>query len=58
MALGGHRFINIFNNQMEVGVWGRICIEEDMRPGRNVRGGVIFFVWGGELINNKKYIVA
>jgi hypothetical protein len=42
LALGGCRFINIFNNQMEVGVWGRRCIEHDLMPGWNMRGGVIF----------------
>jgi hypothetical protein len=41
LALGGRRFINIFNNEMEVGIRGRRCIEEDARPGRNVRGGII-----------------
>ncbi len=29
LALGGHNFINIFNNQMEVVIRGRRCIEED-----------------------------
>ncbi len=42
MALGGPRFINIFNNLMEVGVWGRRCIEEDTRLGRNVWVEIIF----------------
>jgi hypothetical protein len=42
LALGGHRFINIFNNLMEIGVRGRRCIEDDAMPGWNVWGGVIF----------------
>ncbi len=54
MALGGCCFINIFNNQMEVGIRGRRCIEEDTRPRRNVRGGCYLFVWSSESINNKK----
>ncbi len=53
MALGGHRFININNNQMEDGVDVRGCVGEDTRPGRNVWGGGLPVIWGGILINNK-----
>jgi hypothetical protein len=42
LALGGRCFMNIFNNQMEVGVRGRRFIEEDTKLGRNVQWGVIF----------------
>ncbi len=38
LALGGRRFININNNQMEDGVDIRGCIGEEARPGRNVCG--------------------
>ncbi len=38
MALGGRRFLNIHNNQMEVGIWGGLYIREDVRLGWNVRG--------------------
>ncbi len=47
LALGGRRSINTYNNQMEVGVRGGGCIEEEARPGRNVWGGrgpVVFAV--------------
>jgi hypothetical protein len=33
LALGGHCFINTYNNQMEVGIWGGGYIEEEARPG-------------------------
>jgi hypothetical protein len=46
LALGGRCFINIFNNQMEVGIRGRRYIEEDTRPGQNMRGGGIIFLFG------------
>ncbi len=39
LALGGRRSINIYNNQMEVGVRGGGYIEEEARPGRNMWGG-------------------
>ncbi len=42
MALGGHRFINICNNQMKVGFQGSRYIGEDARPGRNIWGGIVF----------------
>ncbi len=53
MALGGHRFININNNQMEDGVDVRGCIGEETRPGRNVWGGRLPVIWGGILIDKK-----
>ncbi len=53
MALGGCRFININNNQMEDGVNVRGCIGEEVRPGRNVWGGWLPVVWGGILIYKK-----
>ncbi len=39
LALGNHCSINIYNNQIEVGVGGGGYIEEEVRPGRNVWGG-------------------
>ncbi len=51
MALGGHSFININNNQMEDCVNVRGCIGEEARPGRNVWEGQLSVVWGGILIN-------
>jgi hypothetical protein len=36
LALVGRRSINIYNNQMEVGVWGGGYIEEEARLGQNV----------------------
>ncbi len=53
LALGGRRFININNNQMEDGVDVRGCIGEEARPGRNVWGGCLPVAWGGILINKK-----
>ncbi len=53
MALGGRRFININNNQMEDGVNVRGCIGEEARPGWNMWGGRLPVVWGGILIDNK-----
>ncbi len=53
MALGGRRFININNNQMEGGVNVRGYVGEEVRPGRNVWGGRLPVVWGGILINKK-----
>ncbi len=38
LALGGRRFLNIYNNQMEVGFRGGLYIGEDARLGLNVRG--------------------
>ncbi len=61
LALGGRRFINIFINQMEVGVRIRRCIEDDARPGRNVPGGFIFLFGGANWSTKKKrqkYVVA
>ncbi len=59
LALGGCCFINIFNNQMEVGVWGRRCNEKDARPGWNVQGALSFCL--GQSIDQpkkrKKYIM-
>jgi hypothetical protein len=53
LALGGCRFININKNQMEEGVNIRGCIEEEARPGWNVRGGRLPIIWGGIFINEK-----
>jgi hypothetical protein len=53
LALGGRRFINIINNQMEDGVDVRGCVGEEVRPGRNVWGGWLPVVWGGILIDEK-----
>ncbi len=53
MALGGCRFININNNQMEDGVDVRGCVGEEARQGWNVWGGRLPVVWGGILINEK-----
>ncbi len=53
MALGGHRFININNNQMEDSVNVRGCVGEEVRPGWNVWGERLPVVWGGILINKK-----
>ncbi len=53
LALGGRRFININNNQMEEGVNIRGCIGEEARPGRNVWGGRLPIGWGGILIDKK-----
>jgi hypothetical protein len=47
LALGGHRSIKTYNNQMEVGFRGGEYIEEEARPGWNVWGGqdpVVFAV--------------
>ncbi len=53
MALGGRRFININNNQMEDSVDIRGCVVEEARPGRNVWKGRLPIVWGGILIDKK-----
>ena len=53
MALGGRRFININNNQLEDSVDIRGCIGEEARPGRNVWGGRLLIVWGGIFIDKK-----
>jgi hypothetical protein len=53
LALGGHRFININNNQMEDGVDIRGCVGKEARPGRNMWGGPLPNVWGGILIDEK-----
>ncbi len=56
MAIGGRRFININNNQMEDGVNIRVCIGEEARPGQNMWGGRLPVVWGEILIdkNNRE----
>ena len=47
MALGGRLSIKTRNNQIKVGVdFGR-GFGEGARPGRNVWGGRLPFVWGG-----------
>jgi hypothetical protein len=53
LALGGHHFININNNQMEDGVDVKGCVGEEARPGRNVWGGRLPVIWGGILIDKK-----
>jgi hypothetical protein len=53
LALGGRRFININNNQMEDDVNVRGCIGEEARPGQNVWGGRLPVVWGEILIDKK-----
>jgi hypothetical protein len=53
LALGGHRFININNNQKEDGVDTKGCIGEEARPGWNVWGGWLPVIWGGILIDEK-----
>ncbi len=53
MALGGRRFININDNQLEDGVNVRGCIGEEARPGQNVWRGRLPIVWGRILINKK-----
>ncbi len=53
MALGGHRFIKINNNQMEDGVDMKGCVGEEARPSRNVWGGWLPVFWGGILIHEK-----
>jgi hypothetical protein len=53
LALGGRRFININNNQMEDGVEIRGCVGEEVSPGRNVWGGWLPIVWDGIFIDEK-----
>jgi hypothetical protein len=53
LALGGRRFININNNQMEDGVVVKWCIGEEARLGWNVWGGRLPVIWGGILIDKK-----
>ncbi len=38
LALGGCRFLNIYNNQMEVSMRGGLYIGEDVQLGWNVGG--------------------
>ncbi len=45
LALGGRRFLNIYNNQMEVGVRGGLYIGEDVRLGWNVQGVTVPSFW-------------
>ena len=53
MALGGRRFININNNQMEDGVEVKGCVGEEAWLGRNVWGGRLPVICGGILIDKK-----
>jgi hypothetical protein len=53
-ALGGRRFININNNQMEDGVDVRGCVGEEARPGRSIWGGRLPIIWGWIFINKTK----
>jgi hypothetical protein len=45
LALGGRRFLNIYNNQMEAGVWGGLYIGKDVRLGWNVWGVTAPLFW-------------
>ncbi len=54
MALGGHRFIKINNNQIEDGVDTKGCVGEEAKLGRNAWGGWLPVFWGGILIDKKK----
>ncbi len=56
LALGGLRFININNNQMEDGVDVKGCVGEEAWLGWNVWGGRLPVIWGGILIdkNNRE----
>ncbi len=53
LALGGRRFININNNQMEDGVNVKGCAGEEARLGQNVWGGRLSVIWGGILTDEK-----
>jgi hypothetical protein len=53
LDVGGRRFINIINNQMEDSVDIGGCVGEEARPGRNVWGGRLPIVWGGIFIKEK-----
>jgi hypothetical protein len=53
LALGGHGFININNNQTEDGVDIKGWVGEEAWPGRNVWGGRLPVIWGGILIDEK-----
>ena len=54
MALGGRHSIKTRNNQIKVGVDVGRGFGEGARPGRNVWGGRLPFVWGGSLKTKKK----
>jgi hypothetical protein len=47
LALGGRLFMDINNNQTEDGFDVGRGFGEGARPGRNVWGGRLLFVWGG-----------
>jgi hypothetical protein len=54
LALGGRRFININNNQMEDGINIRGCVGEEARPSWNVWGGRLPIVWRRDINRRKK----
>ena len=54
LALGGHRLMGEYNNQLKVVDDGGGGVREEMRPGWNVWGGCCIFVLSGELEGNKK----
>ncbi len=45
LALGGNCFLNIYNNQMEVGIQGGLYIGEDARLGWNLQGVTAPLFW-------------
>ena len=53
MALDGHRFKCLNNNQLGDGANVRGCVGEEARLGQNVWGGQLPVVWGVKLINEK-----
>ncbi len=53
LALGGHRFKCLNNNQMGDGDEVRGCVGEEAMLGRNVWGGRLPVVWEVELIDKK-----
>jgi hypothetical protein len=45
LALGGRHFLDIYNNQMEVGIRVGLYIREDVRLGWNVQGVTAPLFW-------------
>ncbi len=45
LVLGGRHFLNIYNNQMEVGIRGGLYNGEGVRLGWNVRGVTVPSFW-------------
>jgi hypothetical protein len=54
LALGGRRFINIFNNQMELAYGVGDVLRRTQGWGGTCQGACYLFVWGSELIDKKK----